>query len=200
MTVESARPWAGEETVMKVLVVYASRHGATQGIAERIAATLETDGLDVTLRPVAGVDALEGYDAYVIGSAAYMGGWLKEATHFVRNHRAELVGHPVWLFSSGPVGDEVPGKKRVDPLKASEPREFAELAQTLPSRDQHVFYGAYDPDLSPGSLLERLSRVIPAVKDALPTGDFRDWPVIEAWAHGIAEALLKDREMGLTRA
>jgi hypothetical protein len=57
---------------MKVLVVYATRHGATQGIAERIAATLETDGLDVTLRPVAGVDSVEGYDAYVIGSAAYM--------------------------------------------------------------------------------------------------------------------------------
>ena len=57
---------------MKVLVVYATRHGATQGIAERIAATLETEGLDVTLRPVAGVDSVEGYDAYVIGSAAYM--------------------------------------------------------------------------------------------------------------------------------
>ena len=185
---------------MKILVAYATRHGATRGIAECIAATLERTGLDVALRSVEDAGPIDEYDGFVIGSAAYMGGWLKEATHFVRNHRAELVGHPVWLFSSGPVGDEVPGKKRVDPLKASEPREFAELAQTLPSRDQHVFYGAYDPDLSPGSLLERLSRVIPAVKDALPTGDFRDWPVIEAWAHGIAEALLKDREMGLTHA
>ena len=44
---------------MNVLVVYATRHGATQGIAERIAATLETDGLDVTLRPVARVDSVE---------------------------------------------------------------------------------------------------------------------------------------------
>lgn len=180
---------------MKTLVVYASRHGATQGIAERIAATLETEGLEVTLRPVADVESVEGYDAYVIGSAAYMGGWLKEATRFVRNHHDSLVGHPIWLFSSGPVGDEVPGKKGVDPLKASEPREFSELARTLPSRDQQVFYGAYDPDLSPGSFLERLSRVIPAVKDALPAGDFRDWPAIEAWAHGIADVLKKERDL-----
>jgi len=180
---------------MKILVAYATRHGATQGIAERIATTLETDGLEVTLRPVAGVDSVDGYDAYVIGSAAYMGAWLKEATRFVRAHRDALVGHPIWLFSSGPVGDEAPGKKGVDPLKASEPREFSELARTLPSRGQQVFYGAYDPDLSPGSFLERLTKVIPAVKDALPSGDFRDWPAIEAWAHGIALALRKEREL-----
>ena len=185
---------------MKILVVHATRHGATQGIAERIAATLEADGLDVTLRPVASVDAVDGYDAYVIGSAAYMGGWLKEATRFIRRHHDSLIGHPIWLFSSGPVGEEVPGKKGVDPLKASEPREFAELASTLPSRDQHVFYGAYDPDLSPGSFLERLSRIIPAVKDALPAGDFRDWPAIEAWAHGIAKELVREQEMALTHA
>ena len=177
---------------MKVLVVYASRHGATQGIAERIAATLETDGLDVTLRPVAAVDAVEGYDAYVIGSAAYMGGWLKEVTQFVRRHQAALARRPIWFFSSGPVGEKVPGKERVDPLKASEPREFAELKQTLPARDQRVFYGAYDPDLSQGSFLERLTRIIPAVREALPTGDFRDWSAIEGWAHGIARALIDE--------
>jgi menaquinone-dependent protoporphyrinogen oxidase len=185
---------------MKILVVYATRHGATQGIAERIAATLETDGLDVTLRPVAGVDSVEGYDAFVIGSAAYMGGWLKEATRFVRHYHDSLEGHPIWFFSSGPVGNNVPGKDGVDPLKASEPREFADLERTLPSRDRHVFYGAYDPDLSPGSFLERLTKVIPAVKDALPTGDFRDWPAIEAWAHGISAALTKEREAGMTHA
>ena len=185
---------------MKILVAYASRHGATQGIAERIAATLEANGLDVTLRPVTDVETVDGYDAYVIGSAAYMGGWLKEATRFVRGHREALVGHPIWLFSSGPVGDEVPGKKGVDPLKASEPREFAELAGTLPSRDQHVFYGAYDPDLSPGSFLERLTRVIPAVKAALRAGEYRAWPVTEAWAHEIANTLQDERELELAKA
>ena len=185
---------------MKILVAYATRHGATQGIAERIAATLKVDGLDVTLHPVDRVDTVEGYDAYVIGSAAYMGGWLKEDTRFVRQHHDTLAGHPIWLFSSGPVGDEGPGKQGVDPLKASEPREFAELARTLPARDQRVFYGAYDPDLSPGSFLERLTKVIPAVKDALPAGDFRDWPAIEAWAHGIASEIKREHDLEVVQA
>jgi menaquinone-dependent protoporphyrinogen oxidase len=185
---------------MNVLVAYASRHGATQGIAERIARTLESDGLEVTLKPVDTVDVIEGYDAFVVGSAAYMGHWLKEAASFVRRHRAKLAGHPVWFFSSGPVGTETAVKDGVDPLKAAEPKEFGEFARDIPARDQHVFYGAYEPNLKPGSFLERLSNIIPAVKEALPAGDFRDWPAIEAWAHGIARELMRHREVALEHA
>ena len=185
---------------MKILVAYASRHGATQGIAERIAWTLETDGFDVALRSVGHVESLDGYDAFVIGSAAYMGRWLKEATAFVRHHREALVGRPVWLFSSGPVGEEAVTKDGKDMLEASEPREFAELERELPARDQHVFYGAYDPDLTSGTLLGRLSKLIPAIKEALPAGDFRDWPAIEAWAHGIGRQLTASRDLELAPA
>jgi menaquinone-dependent protoporphyrinogen oxidase len=31
--------------------------------------------------------------------------------------------------------------------------------------------------------------LMPAAKTALPQGDFRDWPEIEAWASGIARDL-----------
>ena len=37
---------------MRVLIVYASRYGATQGIAERIAAILRQHGLETTVEPV----------------------------------------------------------------------------------------------------------------------------------------------------
>ncbi len=30
---------------------------------------------------------------------------------------------------------------------------------------------------------------MPAARDALPDGDFRDWPEIEAWATGVAHEL-----------
>jgi len=36
----------GKEPVMKVLVVYATRHGGTRGIAERIGEVLQADGFD----------------------------------------------------------------------------------------------------------------------------------------------------------
>ena len=91
---------------MKILVAYASRHGATRGIAEHIAETLTQSGLDVTLESVENVGPADRYDGFVIGSAAYLGGWLGEATAFVRRHHELLSGRPVWLFSSGPTGTE----------------------------------------------------------------------------------------------
>lgn len=36
---------------MRVLVVYASRYGATQEIAERIAATLRQQSLEISVQP-----------------------------------------------------------------------------------------------------------------------------------------------------
>ena len=57
---------------MKILVAYATRHGATQGIAERIAQTLEADGLDVTLGPVK-VRGLRKADAEINWSTRHEG-------------------------------------------------------------------------------------------------------------------------------
>lgn len=178
---------------MNVLVAYASRHGATQGIAERIAQTLEGNGLEVTLRPVGEADWVDHYDAFVIGSAAYLGGWLDQATAFVRRNRGALAAHPVWLFSSGPVGPDVVDAKGRDPVEAAAPKEFAEFARTIGPRDERVFFGAYDPDAPPSGMAEglmhRFMRVMPAARNALPAGDYRDWPAIEAWAEGIAREL-----------
>jgi menaquinone-dependent protoporphyrinogen oxidase len=182
-----------EATAMKILVAYATRHGATKGIAERIATTLVQHHLEVTLSPIGDVGAIEGYGAFVIGSAAYVGGWLGEATSFVRRHEHELAGRPVWLFSSGPTGTETVDAKGRDPLVAAEPKEFKEFARTIRPRGQQVFYGAYDPDAAPAGFAERMMkgfmRLAPAARDALPKGDFRDWPAIEAWAETIAREL-----------
>jgi menaquinone-dependent protoporphyrinogen oxidase len=178
---------------MKILVAYASRHGATQGIAEHIAATLERAGLDVTIQPAQSVGPVDKYDAFVIGSAAYMGGWLGDATTFVRRNRDLLEARPVWLFSSGPTSAELVDAKARDQLEAAAPKEFAEFARTIRPRGEQVFFGAYDPDAEPKGLAEglmsRFMRMSPAARSALPAGDFRDWPAIEAWAESIAREL-----------
>jgi menaquinone-dependent protoporphyrinogen oxidase len=122
-----------------------------------------------------------------------MGGWMSEATTFVRRHRDVLAHRPVWLFSSGPIGTELVDAKGRDQLVASRPKEFEEFARTIQPRDEQVFFGAYDPDAEAvgvaEGLMARFMRLAPAIRNALPSGDFRDWPAIEAWAEGIAREL-----------
>jgi len=176
---------------MKVLVTYASRHGATRGIAERIAAALERQNLDVTFEPVEKVEDAAGFDAAVIGSAAYALHWLGEASSFVRRNAPALQRMPVWLFSSGPVGtDEVDSKGR-DVRATSEPKELAEFTRTIHPRATHVFFGAFDPDAAPVGLMERVMHAIPQAREAMPAGDFRDWSEVDTWGEAIAAELSK---------
>jgi menaquinone-dependent protoporphyrinogen oxidase len=176
---------------MHVLVAYASRHGATRGIAERIAETLLVAGLDAEAQPAASIRNVAEYDAVVIGSAAYMYRWMKEATDLVRRNRAALATKPVWLFSSGPLGTEAIDAKGQDQKVAAVPKDIAELSDAVKARDHRVFFGAYEPDRKPVGLAERFVSLMPATaREAMPFGDFRDWPEIEAWANEIARELL----------
>lgn len=168
---------------MRVLVSAASRHGATAEMAGRIGAALQRalvqgdSGAEVVVRPAAQVESLDGYDAHVFGSAVYMGHWLGPAKDLVQKHAAVLRERPVWLFSSGPVGD---------PPKPDEiPADAPALIEATGARDHVVFAGVLDR--------ARLSLPERAMMKAFraPYGDFRDWGAIEAWAAGIAGALLE---------
>lgn len=172
---------------MQILVAYASKHGATRAIAERIAQQLQTAGYAAEAQSVSAVDDLTAYGAFVIGSATYLGHWQSEATEFVRRNHTLLIDRPVWLFSSGPLGTEAVDAKGQDVRAAAEPKEIAELQEAIHARDHQVFFGA----LEPGTLgiRDRLIRTLPAGRAMLPEGDFRDWQEIETWAGAIARDL-----------
>jgi len=170
----------------QVLITYATHHGATRQIAERIGTILQDAGIDSTVCDVGDVGDPRAFDAFVIGSAFYCG-WLGEATKFVRRHRDILATRPVWLFSSGPLGTAMVDAKGRDVLEMTVPGELAEFERTIHPREHRAFFGAYDPTSPPIGLRERGARLAPS--DALPAGDFRDWPAIEGWAHSIAAVL-----------
>jgi menaquinone-dependent protoporphyrinogen oxidase len=68
------------------------------------------------------VTTLAGFDTVVLGSAVYMGHWLAPARDLAERLAREAAGRPVWLFSSGPLGDPPkPAQDAVDvaPLLAS---------------------------------------------------------------------------------
>jgi menaquinone-dependent protoporphyrinogen oxidase len=183
----------------KVLVVYGSRHGGTRGIAERIGDVLRVEGLDVDVAPADRATDVRDADAFVVGSGVYMGSWLKEAVEFVKRNEATLASRPLWLFSSGPLPGSSASKSLDDPLAdalgpedgpgSGGRKKIAELSAATHPRAHRVFQGAFDPDDPPRAMSERLVRMMPASKNLLPAGDFRDWDAIEAWAREIAAAM-----------
>lgn len=172
---------------MKVLVAYASKYGATEGIARRIGETLEKSGLEVDVRSCKGLDAASGYDAYVVGSATYEFNWRKAARRFVTRNAEELAAKPTWLFASGPLGTEEVDKDGNDVLKGAEPKQFARYEELIHPRGTQVFRGAYDHDRIRGA--DRLIVWMPAIRDIMPEGDYREWDAIDAWASTIASEL-----------
>ncbi len=184
--------------MVRVLVIFGSRHGGTRGIAERIAQVLRTEGLSAEVVSADRAGDIRDADAFVVGSGVYIGSWLRSAVEFLERNAATLATRPLWLFSSGPL----PGSTKetgADPLSdalgpAEGPgsgghRKILELTAVVHPRDHRVFLGAYDPKDPPRSLSERIVRLMPASKNILPAGDFRDWDSIEAWARDIAAAL-----------
>ena len=165
---------------MKVLVAFATQFGSTKAIAEQIGTDLEKAGLDVT---VASVEEAKpaGHDAFVIGSTVHAGHWLKPGAAFVRDHRAALAGHPVWLFSSGPVGDRGVAGQQPDP------KELDEFRRVLAPRGHRVFAGSFDRERADFEGMGLIERTV--VKRFLPEGDWRDWNVIDEWATEIAHDL-----------
>jgi menaquinone-dependent protoporphyrinogen oxidase len=172
---------------MEVLVAYASQHGATRGIAERIADRLRAAGLGAELAPVAGAPDPSRFDACVIGSAVYTGRWREEARTYVRAWAPRLQERPVWLFSSGPLGDELVDDQGRDRRETAAPDEATALVAMAGARDHRVFFGALNPDDL--SIVARTARLLPPMRNRLVEGDFRDWPEIEAWADGIVAYL-----------
>jgi menaquinone-dependent protoporphyrinogen oxidase len=163
-----------------VLVAYATKHGATAKIAEKIGEVLRATGLGADVLPVARAGDLPAYRAVVLGSAVYVGQWRKEAAAFLKSNEKAFAGRPVWLFSSGPTGEG-------DALKLMKgwrlPAALEAVVDRIKPRDVVLFHGAME--LTPLGPIERW--IIGKVK--APLGDFRDWKAIASWADGIAAAL-----------
>ena len=161
---------------MKVLVTYASKYGSTAEIADVIGEELHKRRYEVDVKSVDDVDSLGGYDAFVIGSALYAGGWMQSAARFLRSNQDLLAGHPVWLFSSGPTGQG-------DPNEIMDgwtfPEDLEAVLEVIQPKDVILFHGKIDPDRL--SATERM--IIKSVKATV--GDYRDWLVVRGWARRI---------------
>ena len=160
-----------------LLVVYGSKHGSTQEVAEAIARRLRGRGHEVALRPAADVADLTPYAGVVVGGALYFGRWHRDAARFLVTHRRELAEHPTAVFAMGP--------KTADAEGLAESRAQLDKALTKVHDFDPSSVAVFGGVVNPKRLRFPLSR--------LPASDSRDWDVIDAWADEVAAGFERRR-------
>jgi menaquinone-dependent protoporphyrinogen oxidase len=160
---------------MRVLVTTAGKHGSTDEIGRAIAEALAEKGVETGFLAPEDVISVHRYDAVIMGSAVYAGRWMTSMKRMAHRLAAELTERPVWLFSSGPVGDP--------PLPEEDPVDVTPMMEATGARGHVVFAGKLDK----GALNFAERAIVAAFK--VSEGDYRDWDAIRKWAVGIADEL-----------
>ncbi len=175
---------------MTVLVAFASAHGSTQGIAERIASRLVEQGVEAVAMAVETLPA--GFDsgrftAIIIGSAIQNGSWLPAASSWARANARGISAAPCWMFSVSTVGDQESAfpaaLARLMRGARKETSEITGLRGVLRARGHRNFAGVID-----GAHWGLPGRVFMAILRG-KRGDHRNWPAIDTWADEIAAEL-----------
>jgi menaquinone-dependent protoporphyrinogen oxidase len=167
---------------MQVLVTYGSKMGGTAGLAEMIADALRRRDVTVEVSPAAAVRSLAGFDAVIVGGALYAARWHRDARRFVTHHRRELRELPVWLFSSGPLGD-AEQRPDIPPV-----RGVRKLMRRIGARGHTTFGGRLEPD-APGFVAQAMAKS--------SAGDWRDPDQADLWiAEVVTELQAGDRVAG----
>lgn len=166
----------------RILVTYASRYGSTGEVAEAIGKVLcggSRSFVDVCL--VKNVTEVSHYQAVVVGSAIQGGEWLPEALEFIEVHRETLSRVPVAYFlCCKRLRDDTPETHReaigyMDGVQAHVPE--------IKPVQVGLFAGKIDPSTMPPFV-----RLLIALSGS-PTGDWRDWDAIRAWASSLRPVL-----------
>jgi menaquinone-dependent protoporphyrinogen oxidase len=163
----------------RALVAYGTKNGSTREIAEAIGAEMRDQGVEADCIEAGDVDSVEPYGTVVLGSAVYMKRWRKDARRLLSGEAKRLRDRSLWIFSSGPCGEQDPDK---DDKDWSEPPKTIARAEKLGARE-HVVFGGRIPE-NPSNFVERAM----ATNTPEEYRDMRDWDEIRAWARKIANA------------
>lgn len=175
---------------MNVLVIYATAHGSTRGIAEHIADRLVASGCEAHAVEIHDRPDPAGADVVVLGSAVHNGRWLPEAQRFAEDHEAVLADRTTWLFSVCSIGDDgsfFPTRVgRWVASRRTDAKDLTALRAAIRPRDHRYFAGAIERDhwSTVGNLALRLF--------GGRFGDHRNWADIDTWADRIARGSTPD--------
>jgi len=169
----------------KILVTYASRFGATAGVAEAIGKNLAEHGAQVDVLPMKAVKDIAPYRAVVAGSAINAGAWLPEALQFVQEHQADLRRKPFAAF----LVCMTLTMKNGEQYRSHVSTWLEPVRALVRPVSEGLFAGALDIGKIP-SFSDRLKFRISVLSGVWKEGDHRDWNAIQAWAERLDPLLI----------
>lgn len=170
---------------MKVLIAYATAHGSTAEVAQRMGEILQENDLTVDVENVVNIKSVAGYDAYIIGTAIHSGNWLNEAHKFIIDFADELAEKPTYCWVTCIRVLESHGYDWV--LNNYMPPW---LLKTLNVQELTAFAGKLDLDEVSMDEEWALALKYDGQRSARDhDGDFRDWNLIRDWTENVAQKL-----------
>ncbi len=169
----------------KILVTYASRFGATAGVAEAIGKTLAERGAQVDVLPMKEVQDLTAYQAVVAGSAINGGAWLPDAMTFLRERQTELRSKPLAVFQVC----MTLAMKNGEQYRSHVATWLEPVRSLVRPLSEGLFAGTLDISKIP-SWSDRLKFRLSVLFGVWQEGDHRDWKTIHEWADGLVPLLI----------
>jgi len=180
----------------KVLIVYGTRYGATEGTSDEIAKVLRSEGLDVRVVNARKekVKDISGYDLVIVGSGMQMARWTGAAENFLKKFQKELSSTKVAICVSSGVQALIEHENKTEEIEKARKQYLEDKAAkyNLHPISMVIFGGVWDFNKMFFLFRKTLASVKPQIEEAgfkeIEPGfyDTRDWDIIRTWAKEIA--------------
>jgi menaquinone-dependent protoporphyrinogen oxidase len=184
--------------LIKALIVYGTRYGATEMTSKEIADVFQKEGLDVEVVNLKDekIKDINNYDLVVVGSGIQIGKWTKEPKKFLKKYQKELAKKKVAIFVSCGSAQPLPeDKKTPEEIEKTKRKYLNEKATeyNLQPIALGFFGGVYNFNRVSWLFKKFMSSVKPQLKAAgIPEKkpglyDTRNIKNIRAWAKEVVD-------------
>lgn len=175
---------------MNTLIVYFSKYGQTEAIANRIADVVrrnENEATVVNAREALSLESIDSYDAVILGSPIYTNKHSKQLKQFIEKHIAELRTKHTAFFSVSlsAAGDDSQQNDATACMNSYldscqwSPNSTAIFAGSLPYRQYNIFVRW---------LMKRIVRKSGGDTDTSRNYEYTDWNRVEAFAEQLSRS------------
>jgi len=180
--------------MIKALIVYGTRYGATASTSEKIAEVLRKEGFEVRVvnAKEEKVNDITEYELIIVGSGIQINRWTSEPENFLRKFRRELARKKVALFVSCGAASQALDQPEETAKARRKYLEGKAALYDLQPVAMGLFGGVYNYNKEPWWAKKAMeagrTKIEAAYKETQPrVYDTRDWSAIQSWAEELAQ-------------